>query len=366
MTITLQNLRRSIGRRSQQRFFADWGTYGEATGGTTTTLVDSNKLGAYADNALKGSYVYFPATQVTRRITASDQSSTNITWVGAVTTVVSGDDYEIWHSFTPTAVHDAINQALRDAWPFLFDYVEDFLVLQNSIGTGYSLTSLTRTPRYLASVYMETLAPSYAGQVTTVVAQNRLKDTNNTFTSDDVGKQIRIYDGTSQGDIRTISSLVDSNTVEVSVNFTSTLATDSKYRMVDVNAETHGYKFITEWSVDKFSNPTKLRIGGHPFGYEGYTLRLLYESEYTALSAEADTTTVPQEYVELNALAHLYAIKLSSAPVSELKNWSTLYELMSNAAAQFAAKNRFQHLSSTWADDQHVGSRISQEYPFNG
>lgn len=365
MTITLQALRRSIGTRTQQPFFDLFGEVArEATGGSTTTLVDTAGL-LQPNDYWNGQTLYNVDTGVSRYIADFVQSSKTLTVLEPFpNAIAAGVDYEIWSTFTPATVMSAINAALRDAWPFFFDTVEARVVIQNNVGTSYSLSGLAVAPRQINAVAIEIMASSVTGQVTTVVAQNRLKDTNRTFVAADVGKEIRIYEGTSSGDIRTISSIVDSNTVEVSVNFTATLSTTSKYRMVNVNEQTHGYTTIREWRPNSYNNPTAIRLGSHPFGLEGFVMRLTYVAEYPALTVEASTTNAPQEYVELAALARLFSIKLTGAPASEVRNWGAAYQSLTEQLASYTAKNRYSQPNTTFLAPERGISRIGAEYPF--
>lgn len=365
MSISLLALRRSLGTRTQQPFFRLFGeTARDATGGTTTTLIDTAGL-TQPDDFWNGQTVFLPTTIQSRYIADFAQSTKTLTFLEALSgAVISGDDYEIWSSFTPMEIRSAINAALRDAWPFFFATAEARLVIQNGVGTSYSLSSLSPAPRMINKVYLEDGAASHTGNNTSTVAQNRLIDSNHTFTSADVGKEIRIYEGTSQGDIRTISSIINANTVQVSSNFTSILTTTSKYRLVNTADSVHNYSFLTQWSTPSLNNPTTLRLGGHPYGFEGYVLRLLYEAEYPSLSLDADTTDAPQEYVELAALARLYSIKLTGAPSSEIRNWGAAYQSVTEQLQAYTAKNRYSHLPTTFLEPERAIGRVAQEYPF--
>lgn len=366
MTTTLKTLRTTLGGRMGQPFFRRYGGATlTSTGGTTTTLIDTANL-KQADNFWRGQFLYLPATNVVREISAFTNSTSTITFLEPTASIGSGVEYEIWSQFTGVEVNDAINQALSDTWPFFFDAVEDYLVIRENSGARYALSSLTTAPRIIASVYMEHSGSSYAGQVTTEVAQNRLKDTGNTFTSADVGKSIRIYAGTSVGDYRTITSLVDANTVEVNSNFTAILTATSKYRMVDESVSTFGWEFITTWAVDRFTNPSYLIMGAEVQGYEGYRYRLLYEADFTRLTTETSATACPREFVELAAAARIYFTKISLAPATEVSNWNAMYRASADAAHAYALQNRYRHLATTYVDDQVMSGRVPGDYPFSG
>jgi len=360
---TLAEIRRSIGARTGQPFFRRAGAgYMTATGGTTLTLIDTNFL-LQADDYWNGQSVYVCTQQMSRVINDFVQTTKTISWLEPITAVAAGNTYEIWSQFTPIEVHNAINQALRDAWPFFFDQVTTTLAVQEGM-VNYALSSLTTTPKWLAQVWLEVPYASYVSTAdASPGAQDYLKDADQTFTSDDVGKEIRIYDGTSAGDVRTVSALVSSSILQVSEDFTTTLDATSKYRLVDVTTEQPKWVFLPYWRTDKKNTPTYLRLTAPLAGSEGLLLRLVYEAEYEALSAETDDTSCPQEYVELAAIARLYLTKATSAPPSEAKTWPVLQRSFAEAAQMFALKNQFKHLEGTM--QRSVGLRsLPSDYPF--
>jgi hypothetical protein len=318
-----------------------------------------------ADDFWNGSFVYLVGTGEVREVSDFEQSSKTLTWLEPVASAVSATDaYEIWSTWTPPEVHAALNQALRDAWPFFFTVDIQHLVIQEDVGVSYSLSGLSPAPRRVAQLQLESVdVSSSVGQVTDVVAQNRLKDTAHTFTSADVGKEIRIYAGTSQGDRRTISSLIDANTVEVSANFTSILATTSKWRMVDIVDHAQQYSQLLDWTVDSDSNPSTMYLSSHPYALEGFLLRLVCESEYATLSTDASTTTAPDEYVELATLARLYLLSMAFRPESELNAWAALQTTYAEAAEQYAMKHQMRHMPGQITDDSWPLS-VPGDYPF--
>lgn len=366
MSITRVTLRREIGLRTAQPWFVRYGKVaGAATGGSTTTLIDTGKI-LQEDNFWRGSSVYLPTVDTVRVVSASTQSTKTLTWLEPLSAGVQASDaYEVWSQFSPHMVHDAINDTLRSAWPFFFTVEEQKIVLQDDIGVEYSLSALSPAPRWVARVQME--GGGYASDTGTSVAvpgaQDYLKDTDKTFTSEHVGWEVRVYAGTSKGDIRTVSALIDANTLQVSSSFTSTLDATSKYRIVDVNQATQTMTDIAYWSVDEGHSPSILRLGQHPAGWLGYAIRITYEAEYPALSAESGATVAPQEWLTLGAMARLYLMKLASAPASERNTWAALQRTYSEAADQIAKTSRYHHLTSQIIDDQGEYG-LPADYPY--
>jgi hypothetical protein len=303
---------------------------------------------------------------VVRVISASDQATKTLTFLEPTAAISASDAYEIWSQFSPHMVHDSINDTLRAAWPFFFTVNEGRIVLQEKVGIDYPLTSLSPVPKWMARVQMEGGGhASDAGYNNAAPgAQDRLKDTTKTFTAEHVGQEIRIFGGTSKGDIRTVSALIDANTLQVSANFTTLLDTTSRYRIVDIQDVTQVLQDILYWSVDKYSDPTVVRLGTHPSGWLGHIIRIAYEAEYTDLTTEASATTAPTEWLTLGTMARLFLMKLASAPSSERNTWAALQRSYSEAADQLAQTTRFQHLTTQLIDDQGEHG-LPADYPFS-
>lgn len=367
MSITLQNLRRSIGRRIHQPYARKFGVmYGTGSAsGSTTTLIDTTRL-KEVDNYWKGTFIYFPATQVVREIESFAQSSSTLTWLAPIAAgTTSSTIYELWSLITPIEIHDAANQALRNAWPWFFEIGEEYLVAITNDGSGYSLSSLLSYPvRFLAQVHNEMLISTSTGTVTSAGAQNVLIDSRASFDSADVGKTIRIYDGTSAGNRRTISAVNSTTQITVSVNFTATLDTTSKYLMADETEEGRGFTPRVGWEVNQPDNPARLWLGSHGWSYDGYLMRLRYAYEFPALSAETDATTCPQEFVEAATLARIYQVLLSRGHATEVPHWDAMYNLMAKTAEAYARTNKYHHLPADITNLDATNMLVSPEYPF--
>ncbi len=359
-------LRWSIGQRLGIPFFERYGEGTQsATGGSTTTLIDTANL-LQADNFWRNSHLWHASDGYSRVISASGQSSKTLTWLEpAAAAVESGDEYEIWSRWSAPEVHAAINRALRDAWPYFFTVNDGYLVIQDDISVNYDLTSLSPTVKRLAAVFLEYIGTDIAGQsVATPGAQDYLKDTNQTFTSEHVGWQVRIYAGTSKGDYRTVSALVDSHTLEMSANFTTTLDATSYYRLVDVNAASSGYIPFTNWRINKIDTPTILRLSAHPQALEGYLLRLVYEAEFPDLTTETATTTCPQEYVELAAIARLLADRMAQAPYADIQAMSAMQAMYVKSLERYVETHKWQHMPGQIINDQRVTHLFPSDWPF--
>ena len=124
MAQTLEQLRTALALAVSRHFS------GTATGGTTTTLIDTSGLLRYTEtDALKGAFLYINDTTddlapegESRRIQSYNASTQTITVDRAFTaTVGSGDTYEVYLSpLTLDQWDQCVNDAIKGAWPELF------------------------------------------------------------------------------------------------------------------------------------------------------------------------------------------------------------------------------------------------------
>lgn len=104
------------------------GDYGTATGGSTTTIVDTGKLKStqYADKDWEGGWARIskdgggaqaaPEGEISP-ITTYAPSTGTITVDPAITAAASGDEYELWKFPSPNTVLDFLDQILKnDVW----------------------------------------------------------------------------------------------------------------------------------------------------------------------------------------------------------------------------------------------------------
>jgi len=124
MAKTLEQLRTQLGQETGIWFS------GTATGGGLGTIIDTNGLAHLdEDDTLVGALAYILAAGgaapqgEARRITDYDATTQTITVEYNFTAVVgAGDTYEVYKSaLSLDEIDEAINQAIRDAWPEVWD-----------------------------------------------------------------------------------------------------------------------------------------------------------------------------------------------------------------------------------------------------
>lgn len=361
-------LRRELARRTGQPFFRRLGVAnGTASGnGTTTTLIDTARL-KEEDHYWRGQFIYLPATDEVREISAFTNSSSTVTWLAPIaSSTTTSQVYEIWSQFVPTEVHDALNHALSTAWPYFFQYGNDeSLVIKEDAGLIYTLPT-TNTIRRLCQVFLLAYEAEYSGTVTTQGTTTQVIDSSASFVTADVGKYIAVYKdaGAALGEVRQISARDSATQVTVSSAFSAALPVGAKFKKLDKNNPYPQQVMLHNWLPDKLDFPTTIWLGGHPAGYEGSLLKLVYEYEFPTLSQETSTTTCPVEYLYNAALSYLYLQKLATAPATEVPAWEALHRAAVGAAQLYAKSNQFQHLAGTILQHNLNVSGLPADYPF--
>lgn len=363
---TLQALRHLVGVRMQNLFFKQFGKGTQtATGGSTTTLVDTGIL-LQVDDFWNGHYIYFPATQEVREVDDFSQSTKTLTWLAPLSAAIeAGDEYELWAQVSPIEVNEAITNALRQAWPDFFEVGTDYVVVKSDDGQGYTLADvLTYPPKWVAEVWLEGYTNSMTGTAESST-NNTLTDTGAFVNMDSSTEswELRIYKGTGTGQRRTVSSNTD-DVATVSVNWTVNPDSTSEYRAVKVSSPERMFHPFLQWEVDSYDNPTELRAGSHLYGYEGHCMRVRYEYEYPDISAEADNTNALTEYVLLAARLELYENLIASSSAVDVPEWDKMYNVLARRLNELIASNRFDHIDASMNNTSGFGYTRDPEYPF--
>ncbi len=114
MSVTLATARAEVSRRAQE-FLA-----GTATGGTSTTAIDTNELW-HADGYWDETHVLFTSgtnNNLLRRVqTFTSATATLNLYTAATAAVASGDTFELHRRFAPQDIYTAINRSLNVGAP---------------------------------------------------------------------------------------------------------------------------------------------------------------------------------------------------------------------------------------------------------
>ena len=138
---TRQQIRQSVGYNLGAIYT------GTATGGTNNTLIDVNTFRGGDDNYNGKIIIVTDASDGTTQTTqyANDYTASNNTiqfQQNASFTVASGDEYELWSEpYTPTRIHDFINQAIIDVTGQAYDPIESVALHADGSSMRYDIPS---------------------------------------------------------------------------------------------------------------------------------------------------------------------------------------------------------------------------------
>lgn len=309
-SITLTNLRRMICRELKMPFFLRYKNgFLDADSGTTTTLVDTALT--QKDKFWNNAWVYRVATQEAALILNFTSVDGTLTLETPTTAFASGDDYEIHNLWNAYEIHEAINQAIRDARRVFIETITDETLVVQEDKMAYSLTGLSRAPFVISRVWLERPSNVRRGvlasaSLTTFVVENSgiLSDVNTNW-------KVSIYDGTGKGQIRSIAS-VASATGTVTA-WTTTPDSTSKYALWDASEELYDWYPFDAIRMDSTKEfPDVLYFSVRPGSeFYGMRIRLEYAALPSELSLEADVTYIPASYLLPAAVAKLHGHKIS-------------------------------------------------------
>ena len=119
---------------------------GTATGGTNNTLIDVNTFRGGDDEYIGKLALVTDATdssQTTQYVNDYTASNNTIQFQqNASFTVASGDEYELWSEpYTPTRIHDFINQAIIDVTGQAYDPIESVALHADGSSMRYDIPS---------------------------------------------------------------------------------------------------------------------------------------------------------------------------------------------------------------------------------
>ena len=137
---TRKQLRQSIGYRLGAL------KVGTATGGTNNTLIDVNTFRGGDDEYIGKLALVTDATdssQTTQYVNDYTASNNTIQFQqNASFTVASGDEYELWSEpYTPTKIHDFINQSIMEATGLVYDSIENLSLHADGSSMRYDVPS---------------------------------------------------------------------------------------------------------------------------------------------------------------------------------------------------------------------------------
>lgn len=315
-TYTRQNLRRLIARELGM-------VYPQRTGKDSNVLTTVTSTTVMRDSFLAGQPDSFWTRQSLMLINGTATSCRSIrTFTGSTGeltveypfsyTPVVGDTYEIHGGWDSNDIHAAINRAIEDAFPAFFDNAQSTSIVLQEDKTTYDVSSLNAY--VISAIFFEQPKNIQRGTVTATNAPGTtLTDsTANWTTNEHAGKLVSIYDSSvSTAALGTAVTVVSNTATALTVVFAGAITAGDKYALWSSGDEVTDWARIIAGRLDTRVWPNTLYLTQVYSQHLGLRVRIEYIKRGTTLSAETDTTVVPQEFIVDRALAMLYEQKLN-------------------------------------------------------
>jgi hypothetical protein len=334
-TVSLQTLRRAIAKELEMPFFKRYKNgFLDTDSGTTTTLVDAALT--QKDKFWNGAWVYRVASQEASQITNFDATDDKLSLEVPITTFASGDDYEIHSIWNAYDIHEAINAAIRDSRRVFFETVTDETIIVEEDQLEYSLSSLAKTPHIIQKIWLEQPTSVKRGTVVSATSTTVFFENSGVLSDVNTNWKVSIYAGTGSGQIKSIS-VVDVPTAGIVIvgSFSTTPDATSKYALWNPTQQIQDWR---PWHAVRYDSmkefPDVLYFSARPTDFQGLRIRLEYVALPAELSAEADTTVIPQSYLVPAAISKLHSRKVKDTKVDR--------EL------HFAESKRHQEIADAW------------------
>lgn len=311
--LTRVALRRRLCRALDMPFFRRFESFSTLQGTPSATKVRDGRL-TQEEDYWASTHIFLPvSTQVARVEGFLSASNELIPEMDLSPVPGAGEAYELHSIYTAYDLHDALNDAIDDAWPAFFDVVlDESLVLQEDKLT-FDLSGLTSLPWYVTKLWAERNTTTRRGIVTSAAA-GYIIDTSliGALGSVTSSWKVSIYHGTGKGQLRSVSSVVDATgKVSPSVNWTTIPDTTSKYALWDPTDEEVPWRRIVDAGFDAKEWPNNLYLHSSFSEEWGLRLRAQLVTRPARLTTDTAATPVPAGFVIPKARSLLYGQKAS-------------------------------------------------------
>lgn len=355
-TVTRTNLRRSVARALQGEFFR---RYSESvlsvTTGSTATSFTCSSLTQTENNFWLGGYVYFlTATNAgnvgrDRRISAFTALTDTVTFAEPFpANIAAGDTFEIHSLVSAAEIHEVLNRAIRDvAKNYPRQVIDETLVVQEK-KRNHTLTGLAARVWRPKQVFVEQNTTAIHGKVasatytgpsggyyTATITFSDLTVTDDLYN----GYLCSIVTGGGLGGINaaTIIDTIAPNQIQV-LSTVNTLSTTTLIMLWDPNVQETNWPKLTAIRFDFAEYPNTMFMQEQLDQYRGFRLRLVYIAPAAELTADTDTTTVPQEFLVNRSLQYLHEM-LSNDNRSDATRHLNLAQYYKAQSEEFLLKN---------------------------
>lgn len=306
-TTTLATLRRAVAAELQmpfaRRFPSGFSTMDSTSSSTTVVDAALRQKDAFWD----GQWFFGITSREVSLIRAYNAQARSF----QVEVERSGADtetFEIHAIWNASEIHAAINRAIQIVGRVFNQTIVDETLIYQEDTLSYALSGLSVKPWIMSKVFIERpgtviRGTASAGAATTITLESVPTDI-------DTDWKISIYDGTGKGQIRNYVS--NAGLVVTVSTWTTNPDNTSKYALWDPTEERHAWQQVFALSQDAKEFPDYVRFKSRFTNDYGMRIRLEYLALPSALSADADTTGVPQEYILPKACSILHGQRLSS------------------------------------------------------
>lgn len=321
-------------------------TTGTATGGSTSTLIDTART--EADDYWNEYWLLVTGTTdeaapeaEESRVSDYSASTTTLTVAPGLTAAIgAGDTYELRRFIPASSIHRFINSAVEQYRNQFPDLTEDSTIVVKEDVYDYTLPSGVVDIRQIDLIEHDVVyrGTATAGDSTT------LTDTSKSWTTDELaGHEIAIYDGTGSGQYRTIASNT-ATVITVTVAWATNPSTDSDYVVKDVTDEPPIYHHI------QYANFVGSTLHIPQALLAGHRLRIQHNPEFSELDDDADTTDVPKALVVRAAMRDIALAAPGFLPDSVLTQDRavSIHDRYETWVNEFIARNRPTHQTRTW------------------
>jgi hypothetical protein len=316
-TRTLQQLRRLIASDLQMPFARKFpkGYSTLNTGSTTTKVIDSllvQKIGFW-----DGGWFYHVPTQSQSLIYAYTPVSNSFQLEMPTTgTPVAGDQYEIHNIFNAADIISSINRSIGNAAHVFINTITDTSLIMQQNDLTYDLTGLAFAPWIVTKVWIEN-KPMMRGGIVSATSNTATLDINVQSTlSIPTNYILSIYAGTGRGQQMNVSS-VSGAQLTLATSWTTQPDSTSLYALWDKTYELQDWILKSEYHLNAKEWPTNLIFNVRNTAYYGARIRIEYMGIPNKLSAETDTTIVPEEYIIPKAMSILYRSRSKDTKVDQ-------------------------------------------------
>jgi hypothetical protein len=362
-TSTRAELRRAIAGELSMPFFRRYPSYltfdtGSSTDGTY--VVDSDL--AQPDGYWNNMWLYISANVSTATGATLDDNVGSVRLIDQFDNkenklfleyalpqgATNKDRYEIHENWNANEIHNAINRAIRDGFPDFFNTVEDKTLVLKEDTLEYDISALTNRPWVISEVYIERPYDSITGTATSGAATS-LTDTSADFSDATTSHYISIYDGTGTGQLRACTTGTSAGVINIGVAWTTNPDSTSKYRFWDSREQRDRWYRVTSAHFDKLEYPSVLYLSKLYYGDYGARIKLVYATDALEMDDDADTTTVPKEFVIYKAIEFLASSRVSNTK-ADRERFAVLEQTYSAKAEIYRQKHANRMDTTMWQE----------------